>query len=175
MYVVSKCLLGVKCKYNGGHNLSAELLEFLRDKKYITVCPECAGGLAVPRPPAEIQANGRVLDKNGRDVTHEFNRGAVLSLKSIYRELMLSQSFAEDKCISDFIKDGILTDSDGQPVTAVLKAYSPSCGCGYIYDGSFTKKIIEGYGIAARLFKQNGIQLMTEMDFANNDFKEKDK
>ncbi len=170
MYVVSECLLGVKCKYNGGDNLSPCVVEFLKNKKYITICPETSGGLSAPRPPAEIQADGRVVNKEGCDVTAEFKRGAALALKSVYRELMRAAGAAEDCCAAGFIKDGILTDSDGQPVTAVLKANSPSCGCGHIYDGNFSGRLIDGDGITAALFRRNGIQLMTEKDLADINF-----
>lgn len=170
MYVVSECLLGVKCKYNGGDNLSPGVVEFLKDKKYITVCPERDGGLTTPRPPAEIQPDGRVINKEGLDVTPEFERGAALALKSVYRQLMWDADAAEDCCAASFMHDGVLTDSDGQPVTAVLKANSPSCGCGRIYDGNFNGTLTDGDGITAALFRRNGIQLMTEKDLADSNF-----
>ena len=170
MYVVSECLLGVKCKYNGGDNLSPGVVGFLKDKKYITVCPERDGGLTIPRLHAEIQPDGRVVNEEGLDVTPEFERGAALALKSVYRQLMRDADAAEDCCAASFMHDGVLTDSDGQPVTAVLKANSPSCGCGRIYDGNFNGTLTDGDGITAALFRRNGIQLMTEKDLADSNF-----
>ena len=77
---------------------------------------------------------------------------------------------AEDCCAASFMHDGVLTDSDGQPVTAVLKANSPSCGYGRIYDGNFNGTLTDGDGITAALFRRNGIQLMTEKDLADSNF-----
>lgn len=167
MYVVSECLLGVKCKYNGGHNLCPPVAEFLKDKHYITICPETMGGLKAPRPPAELQADGRVLSSEGADVTAEFVKGAQRALKKVLRELFRDAD--ETSCIAGLIKDGALYTCDGERVTAILKANSPSCGCGQIYDGTFSGRRIPGDGITAALFRKNGIELMTEKDFEGED------
>lgn len=168
MYVVSECLLGVKCKYNGGHNLSPDIVEFLKDKEYITVCPETMGGLQSPRPPAEIQPDGRVVNKEGKDVTAEFEKGAALALKKVYAALM--RGAGDDCCAADFISEGRMLERSGAPVKAILKANSPSCGCGRIYDGTFSGTLKDGDGLTASLFRRNGIELTTEKDFADSKF-----
>lgn len=147
MILVSGCLLGVNCKYNGENNLSDELLSLLKSKGVVPVCPEQLGGLTTPRTPAEIldgdgasvlDGNGRVLNKHGVDVTSEFLIGAKESLK-------LAKLFDIN--------------------IAVLKARSPSCGCGSIYDGSFSGKVKSGDGVTAALLKKNGIAVFTEENF----------
>ena len=140
-YAVSKCLMGENCKYSGGNNYAPKVMEFLADKKVIGICPEIAGGLSVPREPCEIvEINGikRVFTVSGIDVTDSFLEGAKKSLK------LLSEN--NIKC-------------------AILKAGSPSCGYGRIYDGSFTGRSIEGNGITTELFMENGIEIFTEEDF----------
>ena len=143
MYIVSACLLGCDCKYSGGNNYCKAVVQFTKEHKYIMICPETAGGLESPRPPAEI-TNGRVINKEGRDVTKAFERGAALSLKKATEE----------------------SERAGEPIEgAILKANSPSCGCGRIYDGTFTGTLTDGYGLFAALLKERGIPLMTEEDF----------
>lgn len=134
MIFVSACLLGENCKYSGGNNRSEEVISFLKEKDYIAVCPECAGGLSSPRPPAEIQGN-RVIDREGKDVTAEFLRGAEKTLE-------LAKKYRPELCI--------------------LKANSPSCGCGQIYDGTFSGGKIPGNGLTAELLMKNGFSVITE-------------
>lgn len=132
--LVSACLLGVCCKYSGGDNLCPEVLA-LRDKyNLIPVCPEQLGGLPTPRPPAECFAGG-VHNNLGEDVTEQFRRGAEEVLK-------LGQLFG---CRA-----------------AILKARSPSCGSGIIYDGTFTGTKIPGYGVTAALLLKHGYQVYSE-------------
>ncbi len=135
--MVSACLLGVNCKYNGKNNYHEELIEYLKDKAVIPICPEIYGGLPTPRVPSEILGK-KVLNKEGLDVTDNFRRGAEESLK-------LAKKFNVKK--------------------AILKAKSPSCGFGNIYDGTFSDHLIPGNGITAELFKQNGIEILTENNF----------
>lgn len=142
MYVVSSCLLGRNCKYNGGNNEERRVLEFLKDKEYIEVCPETYGGLKMPRPPAEL-CGDRVLDREGKDVTFEFEEGARLSLEKVRREEERTGRKAE---------------------LAILKQRSPSCGSGRIYDGTFSGKTVVGNGICTRLFLKNGIPVISEED-----------
>ena len=139
MYIVSKCLLGYNCKYNGGNNRNEEVLEFCKNKSIVAVCPEEAGGLKSPRPPAEIIDN-LVIDKVGEDLTDAFTKGAEISLK-----------YALDK--NETIEG------------AILKANSPSCGAGTIYDGTFSHVKVKGDGMFARRLRDIGIDLMTEEDF----------
>ena len=138
-FVVSECLLGSNCKYNGGNNYTKEIVDFLEDKEYVTVCPECLGGLSTPRDPSEI-CGDKVINKKGLDVTKEYNVGALKSLK-------IAKDFNAD--------------------TAILKSNSPSCGCGMIYDGSFNKKLVSGDGITTKLFKDNGIKVISSDYFIN--------
>ena len=142
MYIISACLLGENCKYNGGNNLSENVRDFVGNKNFVAVCPELAGGFSVPRPPVELK-KGRAYRLNGNDVTDDFNKGAQLSF-----------SLAKKK--AEKLKEEI--------ELAVLKAKSPSCGSGKIYDGSFSGKLSAGNGIFAQLLMENGIKVITEED-----------
>lgn len=137
MIMVSACLVGKNCKYSGGNNYNEKVCKYLEGREYITICPECDGGLSIPRDPSEI-SGGRVYSKSGRDVTAEFILGAQKALEA-----------AKKYNIS----------------LAILKQSSPSCGSGSIYDGSFTGNKIPGDGITAALLKQSGIKILTEKDF----------
>ena len=134
--LVSACLLGVECKYSGGSNAHPFLMEAARRGRVqlIPVCPECYGGLPIPRAPSE-QRGGRVYAKTGEDLTEAFERGArtALHLARLYG------------CRH-----------------AILKERSPSCGSGLIYDGSFSGALAPGQGVAARLLQANGVQVWGE-------------
>ena len=134
--LVSACLLGVNCKYSGGNNLAEGLENALTAKNIgiVQVCPECMGGLPTPRVPAE-RLGDRVVNKIGEDVTAEFTAGARLALET--------------------------AQSHGCQY-AILKKNSPSCGCGTIYDGSFTGTLTEGDGVTAELLKRHGIAVYNE-------------
>ena len=134
--LVSACLLGEKCKYNGGDNaLPEKTLRALRSQyRLIPVCPETAGGLPIPREPAERQGE-RVVSQSGRDVTAQYRSGAVFALR-------LARENACD--------------------TALFKERSPSCGSGEIYDGSFSHTVIAGDGVAAEALKQEGVAVLGE-------------
>lgn len=134
MYIVSACLIGVNCKYNNENNENELVINFLKDKKFIPVCPEQLGGLKTPRDPAEIIGD-KVIDINGIDVTYNFKKGAKETLK-IARACNCK--------------------------IAILKEKSPSCGVKKIYDGSFSDRIIYGEGVTSRLLKENGIEVMSE-------------
>src|SRR5690554_4481874 len=127
--LVSACLLGQECRYDGGHCGHEEISRLAEERGAIPICPELMGGLTAPRPPAEIVGgNGddvlagraRVLDKSGRDVTEAFVRGAEAVLRAA------RESGAR---------------------LAVLKERSPSCGVHIIYDGSFAGRRISGRGV----------------------------
>lgn len=139
--VVSACLAGIKCKYNGGDNLIPQICEMVENGTAVAICPETLGGLPIPRVPSEIsvQPDGsrKVIDRNGRDITANFEKGAQKSL-DIAREVHAD--------------------------TVILKQRSPSCGCGQIYDGSFSGKIIEGNGFTAEVLIKNGIKVLSEND-----------
>lgn len=146
MIIVSACLCGMDTKYNGSNNLNEEVLELVGEGKAIPVCPEQLGGMPTPRAPHEIcggtgtevlDGKAKVLTKEGIDGTEQFLKGA-------YETLKIAQ-----KC--------------GAKV-AVLKAKSPSCGHGKIYDGSFSGSKREGNGVTAELLERNGIKVYTEED-----------
>ena len=142
MYIVSACLLGQNCKYNGGNNLNEDVVEFCKNHKYVTVCPESAGKLPTPRPPAE-RVGASILTKEGKDVTDAFVRGADISLKSCMEMARISGEEIEG---------------------AILKANSPSCGIGQIYDGTFSGKLTEGNGVFAGMLKRLGVEIITEKE-----------
>jgi len=137
MILVSACLLGANCQYNGENDFTKELLEYLKNKgEFIAVCPEVLGSLPIPRDGAEIIGK-KVKTVKGKDVTKEFVKGAKKVLK--------------------IAKQNKVT-------LAILKAKSPSCGVGLIYDGTFSHKLTEGDGITAALLRKNGIKVLIEKD-----------
>ncbi len=151
MILVSACLIGVDCKYNGRNNKNDKLMDYLENKTVIPVCPEQLGGLCTPRIPAEIvggsaddviDGKAKVINKEGLDITGEFLKGAYETLKI---------------CRTLDIKKGI------------LKEKSPSCGINQVYDGSFKSKLIDGYGITAALLMKNGVDLKSETYFEGGD------
>ena len=132
--IISSCLLGNNCKYNGLNNYNSLVEELKKYYELIPICPEVFGGLNIPRDPSEIKGDS-VISKNNKDVTNEFYLGANIAL--------------------DIAKKNNIK-------IAILKEGSPSCGNNYIYDGTFTKTKINGSGITARLFKDNNIKIYTE-------------
>jgi uncharacterized protein YbbK (DUF523 family) len=134
--LVSACLLGIDCKYSGGNNYNEKVLEYIKDYEVIPVCPEIMGGLSTPRPPSERVGN-KVINNQNIDVTKEYIKGANETLK-------LAKLFDAKK--------------------ALLKAKSPSCGKGKIYDGTFSGTLIEGNGVTVDLLQSNGIEVITEQD-----------
>lgn len=147
MILVSACLCGINCKYNGGNNLEERVLKLLKEGKAIPVCPEQLGGQSTPRIAHEIvdgtgadvlDGKCRVLGPDGHDdATEEFLKGAKETLK-------------------------IAKECDAK--TAILKARSPSCGYGTIYNGTFSGDKIAGNGVTAELLKRNGLKIYTEED-----------
>lgn len=134
--IISACLLGLDCRYDGGNNyVGDEKIKKLKENyELIPVCPEAYGGLTTPRVPSEI-AGDKVVSRLGADVTNEFIKGAAAAL-------YLAKLF----------------DCD----CAILKANSPSCGSGTVYDGTFSGTLTEGYGVTAKLLKENGICVIDE-------------
>ncbi len=127
-------------RFDGREKGSANpiLERWLAEGRVVRVCPEVAGGLPVPRPPAEI-TNGRVMARTGADVTAEFERGAQEALRLV-REFGIQ--------------------------IAVLKSGSPSCGSGFIYDGTFSKTRVDGDGVTTALLQRHGVQVFSELDWA---------
>jgi uncharacterized protein YbbK (DUF523 family) len=134
MKIVSACLAGVKCRYNGEATSCKKVIELVKQGKAISVCPEQMGGLPTPRDSAEKIGN-KFLTKNGEYLTAQFKKGAKEVLK-----------IAKKNNIKE----------------AILKSKSPSCGCGKIYDGTFSGKLIAGDGITTTLLKKNGIKVISE-------------
>ncbi len=131
--LISACLLGKKVKYNGGDNLID--LSILQDLvEFIPCCPEVDGGLPTPRPPSEIQGD-KVVNIHSKDVTKEFHKGANIAL-----------SLAKKHNIK----------------YALLKSKSPSCSNSYIYDGTFSTKLIKGKGVTTKLLEANGVKVFSE-------------
>ena len=134
--LISACLLGDNVKYSGGNNLTPELVTLLEkyNVKIVKICPECFAGLPIPRVPSEIRED-KVYGKDGRDITEEFLDGAEKTYEVVERKQ------------ADF---------------AILKERSPSCGSSYIYDGSFSGKVIEGQGFTARKLNEKNIIVFSE-------------
>lgn len=137
--LVSACLLGENCKYNGGNNYNRNVVEFVKGHDVISVCPEVLGGLGVPRKSAEI-ADGIVINEERISVDKEFRRGAAIALKQAL---------------------------EGQIDMAVLQSRSPSCGINQIYDGSFGGKLVKGQGVFAEMLKEYDIRLIDAEDIEN--------
>ena len=135
--LVSACLLGKACRYDGASRPCAHIIELKERHTIIPVCPEVMGGLPTPRPASEIQADGRLVNILGKDVTAEYHRGA---------EAVLA-----------------LAREHGATV-AILKEKSPACGKGRVYDGSFTGTLRDGNGVCAELLLQNGIRVLGETE-----------
>ena len=138
--LVSACLLGIACRYDGKSKPNEAVLRLLENNsdeiRLIPICPEQLGGLPTPRVPSE-KAGEKVINRVGIDVTVQYQKGAKEALK-------LAKLYHCE--------------------TAILKERSPSCGRGEIYDGSFTKTLISGDGTTAELLKQNGIRVIGESE-----------
>lgn len=137
MILVSACLLGMNCKYDGGNNYNQKVFDLVKEGKAIPVCPEQLGGLSTPRIPSEVKViDGKryVITKEGKDVTKEFERGA-MEVVNMAKKLNVEK--------------------------VILQPRSPSCGVGKIYNGDFNKTLIDGNGITAELLIQNGIDVIT--------------
>lgn len=138
--LVSACLLGKNCKYNGGNNLNQRVLDFIKGHEVIGVCPEQLGGLSTPRLPAEI-VDGVVTNKEGVSVDAEFRKGAQAALAVAL---------------------------ENKVDLAILQSRSPSCGVKEIYDGSFSGKKIKGQGVFAKLLSAHGIKVLDAEDVAEH-------
>lgn len=132
--LVSACLLGVACRYDGKGKDYPGLAQVLKRHTLIPFCPECYGGLPTPRPSAERRGD-RVITRNGLDVTIQYEKGAREALR-------LAQTFG---CS-----------------WAILKERSPSCGAGAIYDGTFSRVTVPGDGVTAQLLRAHGITVLGE-------------
>ncbi len=138
--LVSACLLGKNCKYNGGNNLNQSVLGFIEGHEVIGVCPEQLGGLSTPRLPAEI-VDGVVTNKEGVSVDNEFRKGA---------------------------QEALAVALENKVDLAILQSRSPSCGVKEIYNGSFSGKKIKGQGVFAKLLSARGIKVLDAEDVAEH-------
>jgi uncharacterized protein YbbK (DUF523 family) len=134
MKIVSACLAGIKCRWDGETRPCQKVIELVKQGKAIPVCPEQLGGLTTPRAPAE-QKGEKVFTKDGEDVTIQFEIGA-----------------------KEALKIAKLVNCD----EAIIKAKSPSCGSNKVYDGTFSGKLIDGDGVFAKILKENNIKVLTE-------------
>lgn len=138
--LVSACLTGRNCKYNGGNNYNEKLAAFLEEKEVVEVCPEVLAGLPVPRTSVEL-VNGVPYDANGKKLEAELTEGVRAALKQI----------------------------EGMDIElAVLQSRSPTCGVNQIYDGTFTRTLTEGQGLLASALIKAGYQVMDLEDFEKN-------
>ena len=133
---VSACLVGQNTKYDGKNNYNEYVMQYLKDKEVVIVCPEVFGGLPTPRIPSE-QINDKVINKNNEDVTKQFTDGAQISLEKLLKENV---------------------------TTLILKAKSPSCGYKKVYDGTFSNTLIDGHGVFTKLALSRGFTIYTEKD-----------
>ena len=134
--LVSACLLGENCKYNGGSNYNAAVAEFVKGKEVLAICPEMMAGMGCPRTPIEI-VDGVLMDCNGNNVDAAMRETVEMAMEMIRKE--------EIQC-------------------AVLQSRSPTCGVNQIYDGSFSGKLIPGSGVLAQALKDAGYQVIDAED-----------
>ena len=134
--LISACLLGENCKYNGGNNYSSAVAEFVRDKEVLPICPELMAGMGCPRTPIEI-VDGVLMDRDGKNVDTAMRAAVEMAMKQLSSE--------EIQC-------------------AVLQSRSPTCGVNQVYDGSFTGKLIPGTGIFAQALKDIGYRVIDAED-----------
>lgn len=150
MMIISACLCGVNCKYNGGSNTHSFYRELLRKGELIPLCPEQLGGLSTPRTACEISAGSgldviegraRVYTRDGCDVTDRFIKGA-----------------------NEVLQIAIDSGADA----AIFMSRSPSCGCGQVYDGSFSGMLVSGDGVTTAMLKKNGVKVWNDQDYLND-------
>ena len=134
--VVSACLLGENCKYNGGNNYNGAVAEFVRDKEILPICPEMLAGMGCPRTPIEI-VDGVLMDRDGKNEDAAMREAVATAMKQISSE--------EIQC-------------------AILQSRSPTCGVNQVYDGSFTGKLIPGAGIFTQALKEAGYRVIDAED-----------
>jgi uncharacterized protein YbbK (DUF523 family) len=146
--LVSACLAGRACAYDGSHRADPEIVRLVREGRAVLVCPEEEGGLGTPRPAAEISGgsgadvldgSARVVADDGRDVTASYLDGARIAVDRA----------AENGCDA-----------------AILKARSPACGCGAVYDGSFSHTLTDGDGVATAALRRAGVEVWTEEELS---------
>ena len=130
--LVSACLLGENCKYNGGNNYNAAVAEYVKGKEVLPVCPEILAGMGCPRTPIEI-VDGVLMDRDGKNVDDPMRKAVALAMEQIRNE--------EIRC-------------------AILQSRSPTCGVNQVYDGSFSGRLIPGSGIFAQALREAGYRVL---------------
>lgn len=136
--LVSACLLGVRCRYDGGEQYHAAAAGLMERYTLVAVCPEVLGGMPTPRTPAEIRGSS-VVSVDGEDRTEKFRLGAERTLETARRVGARK---------------------------ALLKSHSPSCGSDGVYDGTFSGRIVPGRGVASALLEENGVKVFSERDIS---------
>ena len=136
--LVSACLLGENCKYNGGNNYRAAVAEFVKDREVLAICPEMMAGMGCPRTPIEI-VDGVLMDRDGNNVDAAMRKAVADAMELIRKE--------DIQCV-------------------VLQSRSPTCGVNQVYDGSFSGKLVSGSGILAQALKDAGYQTIDAEDLA---------
>ena len=134
--LVSACLLGENCKYNGGNNFNAAVADYVKGREVLPICPEMMAGMGCPRIPIEI-VDGVLVDRNGNNVDHAMRNAVEMAMDRIQNENV--------RC-------------------AILQSRSPTCGVNQVYDGSFSGKLIPGSGIFAQALKEAGYQVLDVED-----------
>ena len=132
--LVSACLLGENCKYNGGSNYNAAVAEFVKGKEVLAICPEMMAGMGCPRMPIEI-VDGVLMDRDGNNMDAAMRKAVADAMELIRKE--------DIQC-------------------AVLQSRSPTCGVNQVYDGSFSGKLVDGSGITANILMRNGFVVYGE-------------
>ncbi len=135
--LVSSCVMGKNCKYNGGNNYNSRVMEFLKDKEVIEICPELLANLPIPRPSAEL-VDGVVMSIDGENVDNEYRHAVELAMREIGN-----------------------VDID----LVILQSRSPTCGVNQVYDGSFTGRLIKGQGLFAQALIKAGYKVVDAEDF----------
>lgn len=139
--LVSACLLGRNCKYDGGNNFRQSVVDFLRGHDVVEVCPEVMAGRSIPRKPIEL-LNGKFIEEDGTDVDVEVQRGVQDALKIAQKEKI---------------------------DLAILKSRSPTCGARQIYDGTFSHRLINGEGAFAKALRENGFRVIDVEDLGKDE------
>lgn len=164
--LVSACLLGTNCKYNGKNNRNEKLIEYLKDKEYISICPETFGGMSTPRLPSEIECGksgedvikkGDVIKKVEKSINNELERNDYAKVYSeeggdVTGEFLIGAQKALDIALENGVSK------------AILKESSPSCGVNCIYAGKFDGNKKKGQGVTTALFRKYKIEVISEKD-----------
>ena len=140
--MVSACLTGENCKYNGGNNRNEKVIRMMAANDVIAVCPESMGGLPIPRVPSEIK-EGMAISADGKNVDREFRTGAEKCLEIAKRE---------------------------EPDLIILQSRSPSCGVNQRYDGTFSGMLVNQPGITAQVLLEHGFRVVDVEDLSSIDW-----